>query len=245
MTLEQIVYRKADRFIVLSDAFRRTLVSEYGVANSDIRTVPGGVEANRFDPPCPPAEARERLGWPLECPIVLSVRRLVRRVGLKTLVEAMQDVVRCVPNVRLLIAGDGPLADELQNQIDDLDLDDHVELLGFVPDDELPLAYRAADVSIVPTRALEGFGLVAVESLAAGTPVLVTPVGGLPEVVRDLSGDLIMESSSTQAISDHLTAALNGSLPLPTADTCRSFAASHYDWPVIARQVRSVYEEVL
>ena len=243
--LERTVYRRGARCIVLSEAFGRELVQRYGVAPERVRVVPGGVEANRFALTCSRREAREVLGWPTDRPIVLSVRRLVRRMGLERLIEAMVEVRRQVPEVLLLIAGRGSLADALQAQIDALGLAQHVRLLGFVPDDQLPLAYRAADLTVVPTVALEGFGLITLESLAAGTPVLVTPVGGLPEAVRGLSEALVLEDATPEALAAGLTEALTGRRPLPSDETCRAYVRVHYDWPVIARRVKAVYEEVL
>jgi glycosyltransferase involved in cell wall biosynthesis len=245
MLVERFVYARAQRFIVLSEAFRSILIERYGIPEDRIRIVPGGVDVDRFAPAHEMRTAREGLGWPLDRPILLSVRRLVRRVGVETLLNAIPRVIQKVPNVCLLIAGKGPLAPTLQTFIVEHDLGHHVKLLGFVPDDQLPLAYRAADVSIVPTQALEGFGLVAVESLSAGTPALVTPVGGLPEVVRDLSPHLIMDGNDVESIARHLIDVLTGSVSLPSAEACRSFAVSRYSWPVIARQVRRVYEEVV
>jgi len=166
-------------------------------------------------------------------------------MGLENLISAMATVRRAVPEALLLIAGRGPLAAELDARIEALDLHDHVRLLGFLPDDALPLAYRAADLTIVPTVALEGFGLITIESLAAGTPVLVTPVGGLPETVRTLSPSLILEGVDTDALTDGLVQALRGTLPLPDESTCQTYARTHYAWPVLARRIRAVYEEAL
>lgn len=241
---ERLVYGNAERFIVLSEAFKKILTEQYTVPRSQVNVVPGGVEVDRFDVAYSRTEAREHLGWPTDRPIVFAVRRLVRRVGLDSLIDAMAIVGRRRPDVSLFIAGKGPLAHELQSRIEARGLEDHVTLLGFVPDDDLPLAYRAANLSVVPTHALEGFGLVAVESLAAGTPVIVTPVGGLPEVVSKLSESLVTYDASAEAIGTHLINALDDPKSLPSPETCRKFAASHYDWSVIARQVRSVYEEI-
>jgi glycosyltransferase involved in cell wall biosynthesis len=235
----------ADRFIVLSEPFRQILSTFYGADESKIRVVPGGVDVDRFKVSRSKAESREQMGWPTDRPVILSIRRLVQRVGLLEMIEAMPHVRRHVSEVCLLIAGKGPLAKDLEARIQSLGLEGHVKLLGFIPDEDLPTAYRAADLSVVPTQELEGFGLVAVESLAAGTPVLVTPVGGLPEVVRGLSSDLIMEGKSVDVIGEHLVAALRGSLHLPDSATCQRFAASHYDWSNIVEKVRSVYDEVI
>lgn len=243
--VERSVYRRADRFIVLSDAFRDLLVETYGVSRDAIRVVPGGVDVDHFHVAAPRRDARRHLGWPLDRPVVLAVRRLVRRVGLENLIEAMREVRRRCPESLLLIAGSGPLQSELEHRIADADLAEHVRLLGFVPDVDLPLAYRAADLSIVPTVALEGFGLVAVESLAAGTPVLVTPVGGLPEIVRGLSPDLVLQDGTVPTLASALTAAFRGTRSLPSGNECRQYAEQYFSWSTVAHRVRSVYEELL
>jgi glycogen synthase len=145
----------------------------------------------------------------------------------------------------VLIAGRGPVGAELEGQIARLGLQEQVRLLGFVPDDDLPRAYRAADLTVVPSVSLEGFGLTVAESLAAGTPCLVTPVGGLPDAVAALSRDLILPSTGPRAIAEGLSAALDGTLPLPGAAACLAFARRQYDWPVIAARTRLVYEQAL
>jgi glycosyltransferase involved in cell wall biosynthesis len=242
--IERIVYRQGDRFIVLSQAFRDELVRRYGVPSDHVRIVPGGVDAERFAPDLPRRAARVHLDWPTDRPIILSVRRLIRRVGLENLVTAMKSVHQQVPDALLMIAGTGPLQEMLEAQVRTANLAHSVRFLGYLPDADLPLAYHAADVSIVPTRSLEGFGLIAVESLAAGTPVLVTPVGGLPEVVSDLSEDLILPDGAPATIAACLTDALSGALELPSSQDCQAYARERFDWRVIADQVRKVYAEV-
>jgi glycosyltransferase involved in cell wall biosynthesis len=150
-----------------------------------------------------------------------------------------------VPDALLLIVGRGTLDTELRERVAAIGLQDHVRLLGALPDAQLPLIYRAADVSVVPTLSLEGFGLTTVESLAAGTPVLVTPVGGLPEAVRDLSEALVLPSSGMSALAAGLTDALRGNLRLPDAYACRRYVRERFDVPVIAAKVAQVYREAV
>jgi glycosyltransferase involved in cell wall biosynthesis len=207
--------------------------------------VPGCVNVEQFNLPISPTEARLKLQLPLGRPIVLAVRRLVRRLGLEDLVDAVKLLKRTQPDVLLLIAGKGRLEAELQARITEAGLDDNVKLLGFVPDQHLAALYRAATISVVPTVALEGFGLITVESLASGTPVLVTPVGGLPEAVAGLSQDLVLPTTGAAAIADGLAAALDGSLKLPDADACRAYARANFDNSVIAKRVASVYDEAI
>jgi len=241
--VEQAVYRRGRLFIVLSQAFGDLLHRQYGVPERNIRVIPGGVDFARFDIAESRGEARARLGWPTDRPIMLAVRRLVRRMGLDVLIEAMRTVVQRHPDALLLIAGRGPLQNELAARIEALGLGRNVELIGFLPDEHLPLAYRAADLSVVPTLALEGFGLIALESLAAGTPAVVTPVGGLPEIVRPLSDHLVFESSQAGAIAERLIALL-GSPLAPSASSCRAFAQANA-WPNIVGRIADAYREAL
>src|SRR5262249_12378398 len=131
----------------------------------------------------------------------------------------------------------------LRTQVAALDLARHIRFLGFLPEAELPLAYRAADLAVVPTRALEGFGLTAAEALAAGTPPLVTPVGGLPEVVGGLSPALVFRPATAPARAAGLIGALRGTPAPPDAAACRAYAKARFGMADAARAVALVYRE--
>lgn len=243
--IEQCLYRRPSAFVVLSRAFGEALAQIYLVPEERIFVIPGGVDTARFDIGLDRVAARRALHLDVARPIVLTVRRLIRRVGMENLVDSFHAVVKRMPDILLLVGGTGPLEREIRDRIAQRSLDKNVRLLGDVSDSDLPLLYRAADVSIVPSIALEGFGLTTVESLACGTPVLVTPVGGLPDVVRDLSPDLVLGSTEPHALAEGLIGFFNGALHLPDAHSCSSFARQRFDWPVIARRVAAVYSTVL
>jgi glycogen synthase len=244
-SLECLVYRRADRTIVLSRAFARIAVEHYRIPQDSIRVVPGSVDISRFNTDLTRQQAREVLGLPLERPLLLTVRRLVHRMGLHPLLEAMREVCRVVPDVLLLIAGTGPLREGLDAAIAEFGLQKNIRLLGFVPDEQLPLLYRAADLNVVPSQALEGFGLVAVEALASGTPSMVTPVGGLPEIVSDLSPSLVFPSTASSAIAHQLVEVLKHRQKLPTESQCREFVLHNYTSTQMANSVAAVYREVV
>lgn len=237
------VYRSADRCITLSQAFADVLVRDYCVRPDSIQVIPGGIHPMAWDCGVSRSEARDHLGWPIDRPIILCVRRLSRRMGIGNLIEAVSHIKKSHPEALVIIGGSGALREELQQQIISLGNGEHVRLIGFVTEVNLPFAYRAADMTIVPTQSLEGFGLVAVESLAAGTPVMVTPVGGLPEVVNELQTDLVLEGCDANAIAAGIASALSGSLQLPAGDACRAYARERFDWSVIAEKVLDVYRE--
>jgi len=241
--IEKYVYRRAERLIVLSNAFRDILVREYGIAPERICVISGGVDVDRFRSRLSRIAARETLGWPTDRPILISVRRMTERMGLDRLLLAMQTIVKAQPDVLLMLGGTGHLSESLQKQSKALGLESHIRFLGFVPDALLPLAYRAADINVVPSVALEGFGLTAGEALAAGTPSMVTPIGGLPEVVEDLSTDLIFASSKPDDLAAGLVDAMSGAISLPTIETCESFA-SRFDLARVAAKTAAIYREV-
>ncbi len=242
---ERKVYRSADRIITLSQAFKDLVIERYGVEPSRVRVVPGGIDTSKADPGLSRREARERLGWPTDRPIILSVRRLVRRVGIDVLIEAGREIVRHHPDLLILIGGTGPLSAEFASRIDELGLSQHVRLLGFIPDNQLPMAYAAADYSIVPTQALEGFGLVTIESMAAGTPAIVTPIGSLPEITQPFCPNLILPGREAIDLARGLRPILNGVINVPDSDVCRKYVRSTYDWNVVSPMVMNVYRDAI
>jgi glycosyltransferase involved in cell wall biosynthesis len=175
--------------------------------------------------------------------VIVAVRRLVRRMGLENLIDAMAFVHRQSPDALLLIGGKGPLEGELRRRIQERNLEQHARLIGFIPDHQLPLAYRAADFSVVPTAALEGFGMIITESLACGTPCIGTDVGGIPEILRPFSESLLFESPRASGLADRINAVLQGRITLPDEQACRAYAVSRFAWSRVTQQVLAVFRE--
>jgi glycosyltransferase involved in cell wall biosynthesis len=238
--VEQRVYDRCDRFIVLSKAFGTVLHDVYGIPWERIHIIPGGVDVERFKPTLSRAEARAQLGWPSDRFILFTPRRMVHRMGIGPLLSALAQVRQQVPEVWLAIAGKGPLRNDLEHQAAELGLGDCVQFLGFVPDDTLPLAYQAADLTVIPSQSLEGFGLVLLESLACGTPAACTPVGGMPEAIQPFAPELIFESGEVSAIARHLIDLGQGAIPLPSREACRAYAVEGFSWGAIAGQVSNI-----
>jgi glycosyltransferase involved in cell wall biosynthesis len=238
--LEQRVYQRSDRFIALSKAFGQILHETYRVPWEKIHIIPGGVNTASFQHTLSRQEARAQLNWKTDRKILFTPRRLVHRMGLDKLLTAMVQVKNAVPDVWLAIAGKGPIRSALEQQVSELGLSNHVQFLGFVPDEHLPIAYQAADLTVVPSQSLEGFGLILAESLACGTPALCTPVGGMPEVIAPLAPELITHSPEPDAIADLLIDLLTETIPLPARSACSEYAHSQFDWQIIAPRVRQV-----
>lgn len=208
--LERYSLARCASYLTMSDYMRTLLVRDFGVPADAVRVIPAGVDPVEFHRERDPA-LRRRLAADSRY-LLLSVRRLERRMGLDNLIRAaalLRD--RGVP-FRLVIGGKGHQALYLQRLIDQLGLAEHVEMLGFIPDDELRRHLSCADLFVLPSRDLEGFGLVVLESMACGTPVLVSPIGGAREILGSLDPRFVLESVSPPDIADRIQALAEAAL---------------------------------
>ena len=236
--VERAVYRRARRCVVLTSAFKRVLVERYGVAPWDVIVVPPGVDVDRFTPG-DKASARAALDLPQGAFVACCVRRLVPRMGHDVLLDAWHAVqAERGPDAVLVIAGDGPLRSRLETRARADGLGVNVRFVGRVSDDELVRIYQAADVNVVPSVALEGFGMIVLEAAACGTPSVVTRVGGLPEAVHGLDPSLVVDPGSPDALAARLLDRL------PSPDQARAFAAAH-SWLRVAERHAEVYNDAV
>ena len=232
--VERIRYAGAERFVVLSHHFRDVLTEDYRIPEDRIEVIPPGVDLDRFNPLSRPVVTGDRR-------VVLCVRRLEHRMGIHRLIEAWPTVVASHPEAHLVIVGTGTAENELRTQAASAGLERSIEFLGQVDDSALVRRYSLAELTVVPTVTLEGFGLIALESLAAGRPAVVTDCGGLPDAVQGLDPSLIVPADDAEALAARIVAGLDGAVP--TAQSCRAHAES-FSWDVAAQRHYSLYSEV-
>ncbi len=178
-----------------------------------VQCISGWVDTSRFIPVEDRERAKSQLGWPSGIPILFTLRRLVSRMGLDRLLNATHLLLKKGLRFHLVIGGSGPLRTKLEEQARTLGIDNSVSFLGRVEDRVLPLAYAACDAFVLPTTELECFGLIALEALSAGRPVLATPIGAIPEVIREFDPAWLSQSAQTADIADLLGRYLSGKLP--------------------------------
>jgi glycosyltransferase involved in cell wall biosynthesis len=181
--VDRLAGRFVHRYIAVSEANARYLVKEKGLPARKISVIHNGCDVARFKPGHrAPNGLRQDLGFGPQDPALLIVGRLEPQKGHRILFEALPAIRREFPAVRVVCVGEGSLRSELEQRVDGLGLRDAVRFVGQHPnvDDWLALA----DVSILPSF-YEGLPLVAIESLAAGKPMVATAVDGTPEVVVD------------------------------------------------------------
>jgi glycosyltransferase involved in cell wall biosynthesis/SAM-dependent methyltransferase len=233
--IERACLGSAEKIRVLSRFSADQLWRLYRITADRLELIPGAADLDRFHPAANREALRRRLHLPLDRPLLFSVRNLEARMGLDTLIRALACLRQSIPEFLLTIGGTGSRREELEELARSLGLRDHVRFLGYLPDSDLPSYYQASDLFVLPTRELEGFGLIAVESLACGTPVLGTPVGAIPEILRPLDPSLLMGAATPEAMAESLSALLLRMREKPDdwarlrAD-CRRYAESHYGW---------------
>lgn len=251
---EQRVLAEADRIIVATPAEQAQLQWLYKADKRKTVIIPPGVDVSRFYP-IPADEAKEFVGVPPGDRMVLYVGRIEPLKGVETLIRAVSclDLNDAEHPVCLVIIGGEPdvppdaMTNEmarLQNLCDELCLGRAVVFLGKRGQDTLPYYYSAAEVVVVPSH-YESFGMVALEAMACGTPVIASQVGGLAYLVQDGVTGYHVPDGEPQALCDRLTTLLNNpSLRQEMGRRAVEYAQG-YAWEKIATRIVEVYKSLL
>jgi len=241
---ERLLAQGADRIICASESEKGTLVSLYDTPTHRVSCIPCGVDTERFRP-MNRSHIRRQLGLPLKEPLVLFVGRIEPLKGIDILLRA---VSRIESSFRLLVVGgDGKDAErkaQLRALADKLGIGERVSFLDAVPHENLPLYYNAADVCVVPSH-YESFGLVALEAMACGIPVVASRVGGLQETVQDGLTGYLVPLRCPQPFADRLDLLLsNERLRRRLGGEARA-TVERFRWSEVAARVEDVYHELV
>jgi glycosyltransferase involved in cell wall biosynthesis len=241
--IERAAVRAATGVLVLSEFSKDILLRVHPRAAGRVTTVTGGIDPAGFEPQTGRRRLRESLGLAGSGPLLVSVRRLEPRMGIEELLHAAALLREQGIDFTLAIAGDGALATSLRALADELGLGPHVAFLGRISEADLKDLYAAADLSVLPTVAYEGFGMSTVESLASGTPVVGTAVGATPELLASLDRDLV----ATSADPRDLAAAVARTLPRLDEDfrlQCATYARARYAWDTVIVDWERAFERI-
>jgi glycosyltransferase involved in cell wall biosynthesis len=233
--IEKRVLKKSNEVIVLSRFTQEKLWLTHKIPPQKVSVIPGGVDLIRFQPVDDKIEIRRRLSIHNGRVVLFTVRNLVPRMGLENLILAMQKVIKNTPDIFLVIGGVGPLKNDLIELAKKLGLENHIQFAGFIAEEELANYYRMADLFILPTRELEGFGLVTLEALACGVAVLGTPVGGTQEILGKFDPSFLFEATSSDAMATlilkkHQIIKENPNKCSDLSKRCRKFVEENYSW---------------
>jgi glycosyltransferase involved in cell wall biosynthesis len=233
---------EADKVIAISNATKNYVLS-LGAKPSKVKVIHNGVDLKRFRPmPNVKAQMRQKLGIPQDAKVVLTVRRLVYKNGIDTLIESANYAIKKNPQIVFLVVGKGPDMSSVQQQIKQLGIESNFKLTGFVADEDLHLYYNTADMFALPSKSGEGLPLVAQEAMACGLPVVATNVGGIREILVDKFGKLVPANNPdalSEAILEFADADFSG------RDELRAVVEEKYGWDSNVERLVEIYEELI
>jgi glycosyltransferase involved in cell wall biosynthesis len=235
--IERWALPKYPHIYALGSTEKEYLVEDIGMAPEQVTCSPTGIYFDQFTPG-DRARARDECAIEDGARVVLYVGRLSQEKGVQFLIEAFRTLADRLPAAHLVIVGTGPLEHALKSQVDGAGLARRSRFVGYVTPDDLPSWYRAADVTVVPSL-IDWFPKVAMESMACGTPIVITEGGGAIDIVREFECGLLARLGDSacfaQAIEDVLEAKVNIT---PNIDRGRRV----FDWSVKLRQAFSLLE---
>jgi glycosyltransferase involved in cell wall biosynthesis len=249
---EEGVLQAADGVVVLSEYSKGHIRNLFPKVDlSKVRVIQGGVDTERFAPAPDKQSVRSELGFDGSIYLV-TVRNLMPRMGLEQLVDAMAIVARRdgggstnAERVRLVIVGGGPLRESLEGRIRGHGLDGVVTLTGRVSDEDLVRHYQAADAFVLPTTAMEGFGISTVEALSANLPAIGTPAGATPEILNAIDPRLLTSDTTAEGIAAGITSWLGWRSEEEGTTRYRDEVLEKYAWPKVVELIEAYYEEVV
>ena len=234
--------RAADAVIAVSEHTKGDAVRTYGMDEAKIAVIYEGV-SERFRRRAPDAIAAVRHKYSLPDRFVLSVGTIEPRKNLTSLLEAYHALRNEESEYRLVLVGKkGWLYTGFFRRIHELGLEDEIVFPGFVPDEDLPAIYSAADLFVFPSL-YEGFGLPVLEALACGTPVIASNASSVPEVAGDSA--LLVDPSSVEALAHDMRAVLNSTELRQDLQARGPKQAAKFSWQRAARETLDVYSSLL
>ena len=232
--LQPMMDRIATRLAV-SDAARRTVARHFP---GEYEIVPNGIDVGRFQ------RGRERPASMIGARLhVLFVGRLEQRKGVDRLIRAMAIVQRAAPEARLVIVGDGPDRAELERLARSLGLDAAFE--GRVAEEDLPAYYRAADLVCSPALGGESFGVVLLEAMAAGRPLVASRIDGYSDLLNEAGCARLVDVDDIDALAAAIDELVRNAELRRTLATNAEACASKYDWREIAQRLEAIYCRVI
>ncbi|RJX22216.1 MAG: glycosyltransferase family 1 protein [Ammonifex sp.] len=228
--------------IVCSRYMENELKYVFQIPGDKLSVIQNGVEPQNFAPPAGQV-SREWFAAPNE-KIVFWVGRLVREKGVQVLLAAVPRILSQHPNTKFVIAGKGPYEQELRRYAEELGVADRVYFTGYIDDVTRNALYNWASVAVFPSL-YEPFGLVALEAMAAGTPVVVTDTGGLGEIVKNGYDGLKCQPDNADAIAARVAYLLgNPGCAEGLKERAYRKILNECNWDDIAGETKAVYQKI-
>ena len=241
--VEKRIFTRASKIIVQSKVNRAFMIHNCGVCPSKIAIIPNGVDTSFFDSKSiedNPFKYNQK-----DEKIILFAGRLTSQKGLDVLLKAFAEIKNRHHNLKLLIAGDGPLKSYLKNLSGILGLEGAVNFLGAVSHAEMPKLYTVADIFVLPSLS-ESFPNSLLEAMAMEKAIVATRVGAIPEIIRNNEEALTVPPGDLKSLAGAVERLLSeGELAKKLSKSARALVKKKYTWESVTRKTLKVYEEIL
>jgi glycosyltransferase involved in cell wall biosynthesis len=246
--IEKFCLKRAMKIMTLSRYMKEKVQDIHGIPADRIVINPGGVDLERFRPPVNWKALKHKLGFPEGKIHLLTIRNLEPRMGIENLLKCIRILKNDQDSIHLILGGEGIERQNLERFIKEYGLLNDVTMAGFIPPEILSEYYGAADFFVLPTRQLEGFGLVTPESMACGTPVLGTPVGGTKEILSGFDSRFLFRDTSPDAMAEGIRKAVGEFFTKKKHYEqlrldCREYASRNYSWQRHTDQLKAMLYE--
>ncbi len=235
---------EANKVIVTSGAMKGEVCGHFHLSDNKVEIIPNGIDSRRYEGSVDKGAVRARYGIQPHERLILCVGRLVPQKGIEYLLHAVPIVARRRPEAKFIIVGDGWYRDHLEWVANTTGHRWRITFTGFIPDGDLMALTKSADVLVVPS-VYEPFGIVALEGMAAGVPVVASQVGGLTEFIEHDRTGVLTYSRNPESIAwgiDHVLS--NPGHAEWLVKNAREVVQKAYTWEAIAKRTVKVYKEV-
>jgi len=240
--LAQWKYKLYDRVITISEGIRAVLLSQ-GIPAEKVICVHSSVDAEPYQHPCEEKAFHQLFDLPENAIVVAMIAQFIPRKGHQYLLDALPDVLADFPNLQVLLFGKGPLIQQIQADIDNRNLTQHIKLAGFRDDLERWLC--CMDLVVHPAD-MEGLGVSLLQAAAAGVPVIGSRAGGIPEIVHHAENGLLIEPGDTSALAEAMKKLLaDTKLRQQMGQRGKEIVKQNYSPAVMVTGNLDVYRQVL
>jgi glycosyltransferase involved in cell wall biosynthesis len=241
---EWMLTYESSEVIVNSNYMKSELQRLFGLPFEKINVIPNGVNLNNFNNVYRDYDFRRRFAMDNE-KIILFMGRLVYEKGIQNLIAAMPKVLEHYHDVKLVIAGKGGMIDELRNEVNALGISNKVYFAGYLNSTDVKKMYKCSDISVFPST-YEPFGIVAIEAMLSGTPVVVSDVGGLNEIVDHGINGMKSYAGNANSLADSiLTLLFDHKLCDEVVKNAKAKVKAEYNWNKITSDTHFVYEKAI
>lgn len=238
---KEYVLKNADAVTVNSSATKKASYNLY--RRDDYRIIPMGIDMKMFKNASHQKKIREK--YSIKKEFILYVGRLVKDKGIGFLIKAMPMVLKKFPEAKLLIVGEGKDKAQFKDIVLKLGLDKNVIITGWIDNKKVPAFFATSDVTVVPSF-FEGLGIVAVEAIASGSPVIASNVGGIPDIIKHKKTGLLVKPKNSKEIAEALISILsNKESSMKMVKAAQDLVMEKYDWDIITKEFTNLFSSLI